>query len=301
MIRLGWGRAIVAACAASLFAAQAALAMGSSKVAALQVALRARHLYAGTIDGEPGPGTTGALVELQRRGGLVPDGVAGPRTRRLLGRLAGPALGSRLLSLGMVGGDVVELQFLLAWHGFPSGTIDGGFGQHTLAALLRFQAWAGLPVAGTAGPATVAALSAEPPSCPIGLAWPIRASVGDRFGPRGAGFHPGIDLPAAPGTPVAAAAAGRVELAGRTYGGYGNLVVVAHGDGIETMYAHLSRVLVRPGQVVTSGSLVGLVGATGEATGPHLHFEVRVGGAAVDPLPALGSVQSAADSSASRR
>ena len=89
------------------------------------------------------------------------------------------------------------------------------------------------------------------------------------------------------GTPVAAAAPGRVEVAGTTYGGYGNLVVVAHTNGVETYYAHLSRILVRAGQAVTTGSLVGLVGSTGESTGPHLHFEVRVRGAAVDPLPAL--------------
>jgi murein DD-endopeptidase MepM/ murein hydrolase activator NlpD len=288
MLRLrGALAAILMVVAVSAVGTPAALAMGSSRVAALQVALRARHLYSGTIDGEAGPATTGAVVELQKRSGLVPDGVAGPQTRRVLGRLGGPALGLRELAPGMVGGDVVELQFLLAWHGFPSGTIDGGFGSHTEAALLRFQQWAGLPPVGVAGPATVAALSAPPPSCPIGLAWPIRASVGDLFGPRGTGFHPGLDLPAAVGTPVAAAAPGRVEIAGMTYGGYGNLVVVAHANGIETYYAHLSRVLVRPGQVVTTGSLVGLVGATGEATGPHLHFEVRVRGAAVDPLPAL--------------
>ena len=136
--------------------------------------------------------------------------------------------------------------------------------------------------AGFAGPATIAALHGPIPTCPFRLAWPFHASVGDRFGPRGTGFHPGIDLPAPTGTPVHAAAVGRV-LARPTTGGYGNLVVVRNAEGVETLYAHLSRIFVSPGQAVTVGSLVGLVGATGRATGPHLHFEVRVRGAAVDP------------------
>jgi murein DD-endopeptidase MepM/ murein hydrolase activator NlpD len=140
---------------------------------------------------------------------------------------------------------------------------------------------------GTTGPATAAALRAPVPTCPVALAWPLRVKVGDPFGPRGAGFHPGIDLPAATGTPVRAAAVGRVTFAGRTASGYGNLVIVKGADGVATMYAHLSRILAYRGEAVTVGSLVGLVGATGETTGPHLHFEVRVRGAAVDPLPAL--------------
>ena len=69
--------------------------------------------------------------------------------------------------------------------------------------------------------------------------------------------------------------------------GYGHLVVVAHGSGVRTFYAHLSRIDVRVGQHVETGNHLGRVGATGEATGPHLHFEVRVRGAAVDPMPAL--------------
>ncbi len=250
--------AILVLVSTCLAAAPAALAIGSSRVAALQVALRARHVYDGTVDGEPGPATTGALTKLQRRGGLVPDGVAGPKTRRLLGRLAGPGLGSRPLVAGMVGGDVAELQFLLAWHGFPSGVIDGALGSHTQAALLRFQRWAGLPAVGVAGPATIAALSSPLPTCPLRLAWPLRVSVGDPFGPRGAGFHPGIDLPAAVGTPVGAAAVDASDRGtdsrrlwqprrGRAQG----------ADGVETFYAHLSRVLVSPGEAVTAGSLVG--------------------------------------------
>lgn len=271
--------AIVIVLVATQAAPATAFPVGSSRLAALQAELRARHLYRGTIDGLPGPQTRAALVALERTG-------------LGLGAVVGPHLGSRRLFPGAIGGDVVELQFLLAWHGFPGGTFDGAFGPRTEAALLRFQRWARLPVVGLAGRRTVAALRAPVPRCPIALAWPLRATVGDGFGPRGAGFHPGLDLPAAPGTPVHAAEVGRVTFAGPTSGGYGNLVVVKGAGRVATMYAHLSRIMAYRGEAVTIGSLLGLVGATGEATGPHLHFEVRVRGAAVDPLPALAGYPS---------
>jgi murein DD-endopeptidase MepM/ murein hydrolase activator NlpD len=110
----------------------------------------------------------------------------------------------------------------------------------------------------------------------------------DGFGPRGNRFHTGLDFPARHGVPVAAAAAGRVSFAGRDGGGYGNLVVVRHAGGVYTWYAHLAAIAVRRGAFVGAGARIGTVGATGHATGPHLHFEVRVRGAATDPLAALG-------------
>jgi peptidoglycan hydrolase-like protein with peptidoglycan-binding domain len=279
--------AIVVFLGVSLGLPAVALGIGSSRVAAVQVALRARHLYSGTVDGELGKATARAIARAQRQAGLVPDGVPGPHTLAMLGPLAGPALGARMLAPGAVGGDVVELQFLLAWHGFPNGQFDGGFGPHVEAALVKFQRWAHLPVTGAAGSETVVALRQPVPECPVQLAWPLDVPVGDRFGPRGDGFHPGLDLPAPFGTPVHSAMLGLVTFAGSTTGGYGNLVVVKGTNGVATMYAHLSRLLAWRGEKVTVGTLVGLVGATGETTGPHLHFEVRVRGAAVDPLPAL--------------
>lgn len=84
-----------------------------------------------------------------------------------------------------------------------------------------------------------------------------------------------------------AARGGRVVFAAHDAGGYGNLVEVADGDGVLTLYAHLSRIGVRRGMYVQAGSVIGRVGSTGLATGPHLHFEVRVRGAAVDPRPAI--------------
>jgi murein DD-endopeptidase MepM/ murein hydrolase activator NlpD len=270
-----------------LVLAPTAVGSRDAGIAALQVALHARGLYAGTIDGLRGPGTTAAVRRFQRRAGLPVDGIAGPRTRRALGRYGRHLLGSRSLTRGAAGWDVAALQFLLAWHGFPSATFDGGLGVHTERALSRFQSWAGLTPDGVAGAATLAALRRPPPLCPLALAWPLAAPVGDVFGPRGTSFHAGIDLTAARGTSVGAAAAGRVVFAGFAAGGWGNLVVVAHASGVRTMYAHLSGFTVRLGEAVGTGAPLGTVGATGRATGPHLHFEVRVRGAAVDPRPAL--------------
>jgi len=268
-------------------AAPAAAAAGKPNVAALQVALRARWVYPGTIDGLAGPSTTAAVRRFQRRARIAVDGVAGSQTRKALGRCARHRFGARLLNMGKSGWDVAALQFALATHGFPSGTFDGGFGPHTDAALRRFQRFAKLGADGVAGAATYAALKKPPARSPISLRRPVRAPVGDRFGPRDNRFHTGIDFTASSGTNVRAAASGRVAQAGWDSGGFGYLVTLWHGNGVRTMYAHLSAVLVQRGQRIAAGVRLGRVGATGHAYGPHLHFEVRVRGAAVDPLPAL--------------
>jgi murein DD-endopeptidase MepM/ murein hydrolase activator NlpD len=269
-------------------AAPAAAEMGSANVAALQVALAERGLYAGPIDGLAGRRTKAGVRVLQKRAEIAVDGVAGRHTRAALGRLGAPILGRRVIKFGMSGWDVAALQFLLAWHGFPFGDFDGVVGSRTEAAILGFQRWAGLPEDGQAGSLTIEALHAPPPTSPLALDWPLSRPVGDPFGPRGARFHTGIDIPAETGTLVRATASGRVLFAGWRDGGWGIEVTLAHSDGVQTLYGHLSRVLVWPGQYVSAGQLVGRVGATGHATGPHLHFEVRVRGAAVDPLGALG-------------
>jgi murein DD-endopeptidase MepM/ murein hydrolase activator NlpD len=118
-----------------------------------------------------------------------------------------------------------------------------------------------------------------------GFIWPVAGTLNDYFGsPRGGGtYHSGIDIGAGSGTPIAAAAGGQVVLASAGYG-YGNYVVIRHDNGSETLYTHLTQIYVVQGQWVVQGETIGTVGATGWATGPHLHFEVRVGGAAVDPL-----------------
>jgi peptidoglycan hydrolase-like protein with peptidoglycan-binding domain len=259
----------------------------SPGVAALQVALRSHGLYAGPVDGIRGPGTTRAIRKLQQHARIAVDGVPGPQTRRALGRFARHHLGSRPLHRDLAGWDVAALEFELATHGFPSGAFDGVFGPHVKAAVRRFQRWAGIAVDGVAGRATLAALRRPAPKVVLPLAWPLtKARLGDPFGPRGDRFHAGIDLLAPAGTPVYAARAGKVAFADWS-DGYGFLVIVDHGDGERTFYAHLSRIDVRRGVLVGAGARLGRVGATGDATGPHLHFEVRVRGAAVNPLTGL--------------
>ena len=123
--------------------------------------------------------------------------------------------------------------------------------------------------------------SAGPLAVPMAGQYRITARFGD-LGPRWAsGRHSGLDFAAEHRTAVIAAAAGRVLTAGPA-GRYGNLVVLDHGE-VVTYYAHLSAVSVTPGQIVSGGEQVGAVGSTGNATGPHLHFEVRVNGVAKDP------------------
>jgi murein DD-endopeptidase MepM/ murein hydrolase activator NlpD len=262
--------------------------MGNPETAALQVGLRRRGLYAGTTDGVLGAETRRAVRRLQRRAGLPVDGEPGPATLELLRPYSRRApLGARVLRSGEHGWDVAALQFSLAWHGFPSGTLDGRFGPHTDAALRLFQAWAGVAPDGTAGGETFAKLRAPLPRSPIALAAPIAAPVGDGFGPRGDRFHAGVDYLAAFGARVRAAAAGRVSFAGMNAGGWGRMVVVTHRADVSTLYAHLSRIRVRMGQRVATGALLGRVGMSGRATGPHLHFEVRLRGATVDPLTAV--------------
>jgi murein DD-endopeptidase MepM/ murein hydrolase activator NlpD len=116
-----------------------------------------------------------------------------------------------------------------------------------------------------------------------GFIWPVNAPMTSPFGWRWGRMHEGVDLGAAYGTAIAAAAAGVVIYAGWE-GGYGNLTVIDHGGGLATAYGHQSRIAVSVGQSVSQGETIGFVGSTGHSTGPHLHFEVRVNGEAVDPL-----------------
>ena len=123
-----------------------------------------------------------------------------------------------------------------------------------------------------------------------GYRWPMsNFTVTNYFGRRGAfqRFHTGIDLAAPVGTPIYAARAGQVSTAGWSRFGYGLHVIIDHGELHETLYAHMSRIVVRPGQWVDRGELIGYVGSTGWSTGPHLHFEVRVGGVVRNPMAYL--------------
>ena len=281
-------RILTLAVSLAIFALPCAAASArSGNVAALQVGLRGAGLYNGTVDGVAGAGTRAATAAFQRRRGLPADGVAGARTRRALGGRGRPRYGSRPLGAGAHGWDVAALQFKLAIHGFPSGSVDGGLGGHTARATARFQRWAGLPADGVAGRSTMRALRRPVPRSPVKLLRPVQAAFGDRFGPRDNRFHAGLDFPAATGTPVTAAGFGTVVFAGFSASGWGNLVIVRHRFGLRTFYAHMSAFAVRSGQRVRAGQRIGRVGSTGFSTGPHLHFELLLRGANVDPASAL--------------
>ncbi|MBE3599234.1 MAG: peptidoglycan DD-metalloendopeptidase family protein [Limnochordaceae bacterium] len=118
------------------------------------------------------------------------------------------------------------------------------------------------------------------------FSWPARGGISSPFGWRWGRMHEGIDIAVNTGTPVRAAAPGRVVYA-RWGGSYGYLVSVDHGDGVETRYAHNSRIVVREGQAVRRGQVLAYSGNTGNSTGPHVHFEVRFRGRAVNPLAYL--------------
>ena len=140
--------------------------------------------------------------------------------------------------------------------------------------------------AGDDEPASVFGAFRTPvPGAPLGSPYGIR--VDPLTG--SVGYHPGIDLEAAAGVEVDAPASGTVVMAGDC-GGYGNCVVIDHGHSLATVSAHLSRVLVAVGQPVSDGQVIGLVGSTGRSTGPHLHFEVRLHGAPIDPIATLTSL-----------
>ncbi|MGZ3097917.1 peptidoglycan DD-metalloendopeptidase family protein [Streptomyces sp. H72] len=121
-------------------------------------------------------------------------------------------------------------------------------------------------------------------------ALPVNAPLGTRFGVPGSmwssGYHTGLDFPAMTGTPIRAVDDGRVTTA-RHGGPYGKHVVIDHGGGLSSLYSHMSKMAADVGDAITRGEGIGKVGATGNTTGPHLHFEARRGGRAIDPMPYL--------------
>ena len=170
--------------------------------------------------------------------------------------------------------------------------------------------WNGTAQTGVGGPYIPVSADAEPRFKDLFMSWkklsnlqaavtsipafmPVKdyrytSSYGVRFDPfnGGAAMHAGLDMAGSMGEPVYASASGTVDKAGRL-GGYGNMIELDHGKGIDTRYGHLSAILVKPGQHVQQGQMIGRMGSTGRSTGTHLHFEVRVDGRAVNPRPYL--------------
>jgi murein DD-endopeptidase MepM/ murein hydrolase activator NlpD len=158
--------------------------------------------------------------------------------------------------------------------GLPTGG-DGNYQRHMLG-------W-NAPAAPAGARRSIAV--SEPLALPIARITRLSSRFGVRSDPLGMGhrMHSGIDIPGALGTSVMATGPGVVAFVGWA-GGYGNLVVIDHGNGLRTRYGHLLRPLVSPGEVVAMGSVIGLMGSTGRSTGSHLHYEIRIDGAAVNPL-----------------
>ncbi|MFZ4688868.1 MAG: M23 family metallopeptidase [Polymorphobacter sp.] len=170
--------------------------------------------------------------------------------------------------------------------------------------------WNGSASAGVGGPYIPVSADAEPRFKDLFLSWkklsnlqsavsaipaymPVKSyrytsTFGFRYDPfnGGSAMHAGVDMAGSQGEPIYASASGTVLQAGRS-GGYGNLVELSHGKGIDTRYGHLSAILVRPGEQVRQGQMIGRMGSTGRSTGTHLHFEVRVDGRAINPRPFL--------------
>ena len=128
-------------------------------------------------------------------------------------------------------------------------------------------------------------ISYQKPSLGISFIKPVSGTITSRVGHRSSirsGAHTGLDIAASHGTPIKAAASGTVVFSGRK-GSYGNLVILSHGNGVQTYYAHCSSINVSTGQSVSQGQVVGRVGSTGNSTGNHLHLEVRQNGVVLNP------------------
>ena len=136
--------------------------------------------------------------------------------------------------------------------------------------------------------AVVKILTAPPPpvTAPNSFIWPANAKIISAYGRRGGRRHDGVDIGAPYGAPIVAAQTGTVTLAGWK-NGYGQTVIIDHGQGVSTLYAHQSKILVRLGQRVNQGDLIGKVGSTGHVTAPHLHYEVHINGVPRNPMPWL--------------
>ena len=229
-------------------------------------------------------------VQTSSEGGMLDGGFAGSTFHEMLNG----ALADNMAKAGGIGlTAMLTKEMSRANHSDSKSSAPTASATSTDAAhaIQQLRAWPGAQSTSTSiDGADVAASPTSAPTLvsPLSQATVVTSKFGGRVDPLEGDkrVHAGVDLRAATGTPALAAKGGVVTRAGPA-GNYGNLVVVDHGNGLQTRYGHLSRIDVKPGDTVSAGQEVGEVGATGRTTGPHLHFEVRQNGHAIDPASVL--------------
>lgn len=174
------------------------------------------------------------------------------------------------------------------------GKIARHFGDHSFTRKFFAANFAVFAIAGTLIPSVKASTNFTPDQTVIEVQNPIETQKGIQFPLENykinqgySFFHPALDLGASVGTPIEPVKPGTVTYAGFSYDGYGNHIVIDHGKGVESLYAHLSKIEVKVGQEVDMNTEIGKVGLTGHTTGPHLHLEIHQDGKSINPLVVL--------------